>query len=65
LVPIHLSLTGKIRIGLMQLVDEVIDRHLPVFGVPELFEEPSPATISNECETRIETVVVHGMLFHA
>ena len=30
LISIHLSLIGDIRFGLMQLVDEVIDRRLPV-----------------------------------
>jgi len=65
LISIHLSLIGDIRFGLMQLVDEVIDRCLPVSVVPEVFDEPSPASISDEFETRIETVVIHGVRFYS
>jgi hypothetical protein len=30
--------------------------------VPEVFEESSPVSISDECERRIETVAIHGVL---
>ena len=65
LISIYLSLIGDTRFGLMQLVDEVIDRRLPVSVVPEVFDEPPPASISDECETRIETVIVHGVRFYS
>jgi hypothetical protein len=47
-LPTHLFVTGGDRFGLRQLIDEIIDSHLTVAVVPEVFEESSPPAISDE-----------------
>jgi hypothetical protein len=59
LVPTHLLGIGGGRFGPIQSIDEVIDPYRPVSVVPEVFKESSPATISDECKTRIETALIH------
>jgi len=49
----------------MQSVDEVTHRHRPVPVAPEVVEESSPTGISDERETRIETVITHAVRFHS